>query len=92
VSDASNRRKHERLSFNCRLAIRKHDLQVDADACDLSAKGMSFRTSMPFAVGDQVGIRISDAQPAAIAAHVRHVIVDKKHYLVGVEHMPVAPI
>jgi hypothetical protein len=88
---AKERRKHERLAFCRRLAVNAGRAQpLEADACDLSAAGMSFRTSTLLGLGDKVQIHITGVmEHAAIAASVRRVIAHGRDYVIGVEHAPV---
>jgi hypothetical protein len=89
MGQASERRRNARLTFSKALKLRLagSPLGAEADACDLSATGMSFRTSIKLAVGEDVLIHISDVvEHAAIAARVRHVGWAGTRYVVGVEH------
>jgi hypothetical protein len=90
---ASERRKNDRVAFHHALRVRRRDTAeaTVADACDLSISGMSFRTSLPLTVGDEVRIQIANVvERSAIAAQVRHVVAAGSVYLVGVEHTPPA--
>ncbi len=89
----SERRKNDRVPFYHSLEVRRVDTtdRGVADACDLSIAGMSFRTHMPLAVGDEVRIHIANVvEHASIAARVRHVVEVAGCYMVGVEHAPLA--
>jgi PilZ domain len=92
MRETSERRRHERLTFSSPLAVRRgdHVQRIDADACDLSVAGMSFRTTLPLMVGDEVRIHVAKTAGNAIAARVRRVAVRDDVYFVGVEHTPVA--
>ena len=80
------RRKNDRVPFKQPLEVRRLDsAQTDtADALDLSVTGMSFRTTLPLAVGDAVRIRLPNVAPSStIEASVRHV---DDGGVIGVEH------
>jgi len=92
--DPMDRRTTERLTFARSLSIRLGSPErswtvAPAEALDLSTTGMSFRTSLRLAVGDEVQIHISDVfEGSAITARVRYVAPDTSTggYVVGVEH------
>jgi hypothetical protein len=89
VEKAIDRRQHARLTFSKLLKVRLagSPLRAQADACDLSARGMSFRTRTKLEVGEDVLIHITDVvEHTAIAARVRHVGWEGTRYVVGVEH------
>ena len=89
MSDPNERRRNDRVPFAGALQVRRVDTpeRTIADARDLSISGMSFSTSLPLAVGDEVRIQIKNVvEHASIAARVRHVDVVGASYLVGVEH------
>jgi hypothetical protein len=93
MKTGTERRKNDRVPFHHTLQVRRLDSAegTSADACDLSIAGMSFRTSLPLQVGDEVRIHITNVvERSAIAAHVRHVDATGSTYLVGVEHAPPA--
>lgn len=87
--DASNRRRHERISFDSELELRRDGVVhwIRALGRDLSQGGLSFTTSMELRVGDTVrlGVRSPNGDSWLLVGSVRHVTRAGEDWLIGIE-------